>query len=78
MPTCKEIAQTVASGELESASFLRRTMIRLHFLMCRHCRGYRDQLEELGRAARVTATQPDSQSLERLEAEVLSGLDHEG
>ena len=74
MPTCREIAETVARGELETAGRLRRLRIRLHFLMCRHCRGYRDQLEELGRAARAAATPAERHELDAIEREILSAV----
>jgi predicted anti-sigma-YlaC factor YlaD len=52
MPTCEEVARTIASAELATAGWRRRLSVRLHLLMCRHCRRYFRQMREIGTAAR--------------------------
>lgn len=52
MPTCREVARAVASGELDRAAFWRRLAMRLHLSMCRHCGRYARQLDTIGRTAR--------------------------
>ena len=52
MPNCKEVVRLIASDELADAVWLTRAPVRLHLLMCRHCRGYAAQLRALGAAAR--------------------------
>ncbi len=52
MPNCEEVARLVASDELADAVWSDRALVRLHLLMCRHCRGYAAQLRAIGAAAR--------------------------
>lgn len=52
MPNCKEIARLLASDGLEEASLSQRARVRLHLLMCRHCRQYAAQLRAVGAASR--------------------------
>ena len=52
MLNCKEIARLLASDGLEEASLSARARVRLHLLMCRHCRGYAAQLRAIGAAGR--------------------------
>ena len=52
MISCREVTRTISSGELEAAAWPRRLRVKLHLLMCRHCRRYARQLEKLGAAAR--------------------------
>lgn len=52
MLNCKEVARLVASDELAGAVWSDRALVRLHLLMCRHCRGYAAQLRAIGAAAR--------------------------
>ena len=52
MPNCKEVARLIASDELADAVWSDRALVRLHLLMCRHCRGYAAQLRAIGAAAR--------------------------
>ncbi len=55
MPNCKEVARLIASDELADAVWSDRALVRLHLLMCRHCRGYAAQLRAIGAAARDRA-----------------------
>ena len=52
MLNCKEVARLIASDELADAVWANRALVRLHLLMCRHCRGYAAQLRAIGAAAR--------------------------
>ncbi len=52
MLNCKEVARLIASDELADAVWSDRALVRLHLLMCRHCRGYAAQLRAIGAAAR--------------------------
>ena len=52
MLNCKEVTRLIASDELADAVWLNRALVRLHLLMCRHCRGYAAQLRAIGAAAR--------------------------
>ena len=55
MLSCREVAQLVASEELARAGVARRLSLRLHLLMCAHCRKYVAQLRRIGQAARQLA-----------------------
>jgi hypothetical protein len=74
MPSCKEIATAVSSGEIESAGLWRRLAIRLHMLICKHCREYVRQIGLLGDTARRAADgeQPDADELSEIERRVLA------
>ena len=52
MLNCKEVSRLIASDELADAVWANRALVRLHLLMCRHCRGYAAQLRDIGAAAR--------------------------
>ena len=73
MLNCKEVVRLIASDELADAVWLTRAPVRLHLLMCRHCRGYAAQLRAIGSAARDRwDTRPaDRQALEKLESSIL-------
>lgn len=70
MPSCREVATAVSSGELEEAGLLRRTHVRLHLWMCRHCRDYVRQVAALGRAARQRVAPGDPERLREIEDEL--------
>ena len=80
MLTCKEISRTIASDELASAGWRRRFAVRLHLLMCRHCRRYSRQIEAIGTAARqvLGVAEPRSGSGERLRNSILDRLSRGG
>ena len=52
MLNCKEVGRLIASDELAEAVWSDRALVRLHLLMCRHCRGYAAQLRAIGAGAR--------------------------
>ncbi len=52
MLTCKETAKAMAQDELRTAPRWRRLALRLHLLMCSHCRRYAAQIRALGTVAR--------------------------
>ena len=70
MIACEEVARSVASGELAESTLHRRLALRVHLLMCRHCRRYFRQLSAIDDAARErwgAAGSDDPAALERLE-----------
>ncbi len=75
MLTCKETAKAVAHDELRTAPRWRRHALRLHLLMCPHCRRYAAQIRAIGTAARslLRAHGDDLKALERLHETILSG-----
>ncbi len=68
MLSCKEVARTVASDALDEHTWGRRLALRLHLLMCRHCRRYARQLRAIAAAARGLWPEEseDPSTLERL------------
>ena len=73
MPSCKEVASLIASEELADAGRSKRALVRIHLLMCRHCRRYAAQLRAIGAAAqdRWDTRHADRQALEKLESSIL-------
>ena len=73
MMTCKEATRVIASEEFAEAGWGRRLGVRLHLLMCRHCRRYAAQLRALGAYARKRwgPHTEDSDTLQRLERDIL-------
>lgn len=52
-PGCEEVARRLASEDGTERTGLG---VRLHLMMCRHCRRYRDQLRQIREAARAMFT----------------------
>ncbi len=73
MPNCKEVARLIASDELADAVWSERALVRLHLLMCRHCKGYAAQLRAIGAAARDRwdSGVADRASFEKLQSSIL-------
>ena len=62
MLSCSEVARICASDEIRSCGPVRRLAVRLHLLMCRHCRRYVRELAEIGEAVRSSTTAADGQA----------------
>lgn len=79
MPTCKEVAREIASDSGRRQSWLHRFGVRLHLLMCRHCRAYAREIATLGHLARRLCNQSeeDEVALRGLEAKILEEFDGE-
>ncbi len=73
MLSCKEVTRKIASDELAEAGWRERLAVRLHLLLCRHCRRYASQLRAIGAAARNLwwSRSQDPSTLERLERQIL-------
>jgi len=52
MPSCREVARLVASGDLGQLGRIRQAMVRLHLATCDHCARYSRELKAIGAAAR--------------------------
>lgn len=52
MLPCSEVTRLCASEEIRHAPLTRRIGVRMHLLMCRHCRRYVRELAAIGAAAR--------------------------
>lgn len=49
------MAERSTRGEFEDASWPTRMLVRMHLLMCRHCRRFKTQMELISAAARKRA-----------------------
>jgi len=68
MLKCREVISLIASDEWRTAPLSRRLALRLHLVMCRHCRAYANSLRRIGKAARrlYSGEQPDGERSERV------------
>lgn len=73
MLTCKEVATAIGQDQLRTGSWTPRLRLRLHLLMCRHCRRYATQVTTIGEATRRVLRKQgdDTQALERIRERVL-------
>jgi len=76
MLTCKEVSKSIASDELTTTSWRQRLSVKLHLLMCRHCRRYARQMRAIGEAAKqIFSDSPaDPDSRERLRSSILAQI----
>ena len=51
MIRCKEVATLLSTDEIAHQPVLRRAAVRVHLMMCRHCRRFARQLALLRQAA---------------------------
>jgi hypothetical protein len=74
MLKCREVEQKIGSGEIGSAGLMERFAVRLHLMMCRHCRAYARQIRAIGEAARdVFVLSPvDPKALSELKDRILN------
>lgn len=59
MPSCKEVTRLVSEGLDRELGFGERVALRVHFMMCRGCRNFEDQLQRLRQAMRELARGED-------------------
>ncbi len=73
MLCCQEVARRIASDEFTEANLWQRLWVRLHLLMCRHCRLYAVQLHSIDETARNLwgPQTEDPSTLERLERDII-------
>ena len=55
MLRCRDVTELVGTDALPRAPLRDRIGVRLHLLMCRHCRAYVRSLRQLGETARRLA-----------------------
>ena len=74
MLTCNDVAKAIGQDELLTAPWQSRLALRVHLLMCRHCRRYAAQIRAIGTAARSLLRErgEDPTVLERLHRTILS------
>jgi predicted anti-sigma-YlaC factor YlaD len=59
MPSCKDVTRLVSEGLDRELGFGERIALRVHFLMCRGCRTFEDQMAQLRQAMRALARAED-------------------
>ena len=69
---CKDVARSIASDQLAEDGWWHRLAVKIHLRFCRKCQSYREQLLELGSAARQLWTRSeDATTVSRLEDLIL-------
>ncbi len=73
MLTCKDVATAIGRDEWRAAPRWRRLALRLHLLMCPHCRRYAAQRRAIGTAVRslIRAHGENPKTLERIQKTIL-------
>jgi predicted anti-sigma-YlaC factor YlaD len=77
MLRCNEVAAIVGSGELDEAGWRRRLSVRLHLMMCRHCRRYARQIAALGELTRKLVGR-EAETRDELERRILESIPSSG
>ncbi len=74
MLTCKDVATAIGRDAWRAAPRWRRLTLRLHLLMCPHCRCYAAQIRAVGTAVRslIRAQGENPKTLERIKKTILS------
>jgi len=81
MPTCKQVTELASREMDEHLRLLDRLGLRLHLAICRNCRRFTVQLEEMRRLFRIETGADDdtpgldSQARRRIESELHRKLD---
>jgi hypothetical protein len=73
MLNCREVTAKIARDEFVGAPWRTRLAMRIHLILCRHCRRYSHQLRAIGEAGREVWGPPPQplDSSERLERQIL-------
>lgn len=53
MLRCNEVTRLCASEDIRDAPWRTRVAVRIHLMMCRHCRRYVRELARIGEAVRA-------------------------
>lgn len=74
MLMCNDVHHLVASGEVDELGWMRRVELKLHLLMCNHCRRYVDQMAALGRGIRDLLRRHEAEpgQLHRMENQIVA------
>lgn len=75
LTNCKELVERSTRGEFENASWLTKIFIRMHLVMCRHCRRYKRQMGLITQTVRSKAARAvDPSQLEDLKKKIIDRL----
>lgn len=72
MLSCNQVTRLVSSEALRTAPMGQRLAVRVHLLMCRHCRRYVRELAAIGRAARHVLRAPGKTEVAGLERRLVA------
>ncbi|MEO1366790.1 MAG: hypothetical protein AAFX50_06405 [Acidobacteriota bacterium] len=80
IPTCQELADGVASGDVEKLGWLERLRHRLHAWLCPPCRRYAQQVSSIGAIARdhAEAVEPTGDEADAMRRRCLDRLKARG
>jgi len=75
MPSCREVAQRLTEGGFEKLPWHRRLPVRMHLLMCEHCRRVARQIVLINQALqRIWMETPDPSTLDDVKRRILDRL----
>ena len=74
MMTCKEVSTLVSTEQVHEAPLAQRIGVRLHLMMCRHCRRFRRQLFRIGRVAGLIAGEVEHEPSSSFEGRIVERL----
>jgi hypothetical protein len=74
MLSCREVTTLHATDGLEQAAWTKRMGVRVHLLMCKHCRRYVRELARIGAAVRALYASTDEAREEALVRRVLDSV----
>jgi hypothetical protein len=79
MLSCRDVTQRISGDDGASDGLWTRIQLRMHLLVCRHCRRYERQMRAITRAAHELSRQtaPASESIARLRNRILEGVSRE-
>lgn len=80
MLKCQDISTIVVTEGARDLSLRRRLELRLHMMMCVHCRNYLKQIKALGDGVRRLAAgaEPSARELAELEQEICDRIINHG
>lgn len=73
---CDEVARLVANGSYDDGGLWLRMRVRMHMLMCKHCRLYQTQIRNMGAAARACSARIGGriEGIDRLERRIIESI----
>lgn len=75
LPTCREVARTLAEGGLKDLPWHGRLLLRLHLGICAHCARFARQMGLLSEALKKAWTwEPGPGALDSLKSRILARL----
>jgi predicted anti-sigma-YlaC factor YlaD len=80
MLTCKEVARLLSTDTAVEGTQSDRLRVKLHLLLCKHCRGYAAQLRAVGAAGHGLKDDctGEPEALDRLEEAILQQIEGSG